>query len=41
MKYSVVGWCISAVGILQLPIWGAYVIFKQPGNSIKEVYKWF
>ncbi|XP_058457070.1 sodium-dependent nutrient amino acid transporter 1-like isoform X2 [Malaya genurostris] len=30
------GWCITAFGLLQLPIWGCYAIFKQEGKTLSE-----
>ncbi|XP_039442456.1 sodium-dependent nutrient amino acid transporter 1 isoform X1 [Culex pipiens pallens] len=30
------GWCIAALGLLQLPIWGIYAIYKQEGKTLSE-----
>uniref|UniRef100_A0A1Q3FYP6 Transporter n=1 Tax=Culex tarsalis TaxID=7177 RepID=A0A1Q3FYP6_CULTA len=30
------GWCIAALGLLQLPIWGIYAITKQEGKTLSE-----
>ncbi|XP_058830523.1 sodium-dependent nutrient amino acid transporter 1-like isoform X2 [Topomyia yanbarensis] len=30
------GWCIAAFGLLQLPIWGIYAIFKGEGKTLSE-----
>lgn len=35
--YIVFGWCLSAFGILQLPFWAIYAIYKQNGNNIFDV----
>lgn len=32
-----IGWCIFAFGLLQLPIWAAYAVYKQSGKSLNEV----
>lgn len=32
-----VGWCISLLGLLQLPIWAIYAILKQPGENWTRV----
>lgn len=32
-----IGWCISAIGILQLPIWAIYTIYITKGNTLTEV----
>ncbi|XP_052861312.1 sodium-dependent nutrient amino acid transporter 1-like [Anopheles cruzii] len=31
-----IGWCIFAFGLLQLPIWGAYAVYKQSGQTLTE-----
>uniref|UniRef100_A0A182JYU5 Transporter n=1 Tax=Anopheles christyi TaxID=43041 RepID=A0A182JYU5_9DIPT len=38
IAYSI-GWCIFAFGLLQLPIWGVYAIYKQSGKSLNEKIK--
>lgn len=35
--YYYIGWTMWAIGILQLPIWACYVVYKQPGGSLREV----
>ncbi|XP_055532517.1 sodium-dependent nutrient amino acid transporter 1 isoform X2 [Wyeomyia smithii] len=30
------GWCISAFGLLQLPIWGFYAVLKQDGETFSQ-----
>ncbi|KAL9703105.1 hypothetical protein quinque_006623 [Culex quinquefasciatus] len=30
------GWCIAALGLLQLPIWSIYAIYKQEGKTLSE-----
>lgn len=32
-----IGWVISAVGIMQLPLWATYAVYKQKGNTLMEV----
>ncbi|EAA05568.2 AGAP010865-PA [Anopheles gambiae str. PEST] len=34
-----IGWCIFAFGLLQLPIWAAYAVYKQSGKSLNEKIK--
>ncbi|XP_049289146.1 sodium-dependent nutrient amino acid transporter 1-like isoform X2 [Anopheles funestus] len=34
-----IGWCIFAFGLLQLPIWGAYAVYKQSGKTLNEKIK--
>ncbi|XP_052900292.1 sodium-dependent nutrient amino acid transporter 1-like [Anopheles moucheti] len=34
-----IGWCIFAFGLLQLPIWAAYAIYKQSGKTLNEKIK--
>uniref|UniRef100_A0A182PFK5 Transporter n=1 Tax=Anopheles epiroticus TaxID=199890 RepID=A0A182PFK5_9DIPT len=34
-----IGWCIFAFGLLQLPIWAAYTVYKQSGKSLNEKIK--
>ncbi|XP_053669860.1 sodium-dependent nutrient amino acid transporter 1-like isoform X2 [Anopheles nili] len=31
-----IGWCIFAFGLLQLPIWGIYAVYKQDGKTLNE-----
>ncbi|KFB53954.1 AGAP010865-PA-like protein [Anopheles sinensis] len=31
-----IGWCIFAFGLLQLPIWATYAIYKQSGKTLTE-----
>lgn len=32
------GWCLAALALLQLPLWAAYVVYKQEeGFTILEV----
>ena len=31
-----IGWCISAIGIAQLPIWAIYTIINQKGDTLKD-----
>uniref|UniRef100_A0A182JB06 Sodium-dependent nutrient amino acid transporter 1 n=1 Tax=Anopheles atroparvus TaxID=41427 RepID=A0A182JB06_ANOAO len=31
-----IGWCIFAFGLMQLPIWAAYAVYKQSGKSLTE-----
>ncbi|XP_058119007.1 sodium-dependent nutrient amino acid transporter 1-like isoform X2 [Anopheles ziemanni] len=31
-----IGWCIFAFGLMQLPIWGIYAIYKQSGKTLTE-----
>lgn len=33
----VIGWCISALGLIQLPIFAIYAIYKQKGVTFMEV----
>jgi solute carrier family 6 amino acid transporter-like protein 5/7/9/14 len=33
----IVGWCISALGLVQLPGFAIYAICKQKGDSLREV----
>ncbi|KAJ6647379.1 Sodium-dependent nutrient amino acid transporter 1 [Pseudolycoriella hygida] len=33
-----IGWVISAVGIMQLPLWAIYAVYKQKGNTLKEKF---
>lgn len=33
----VIGWCISALGLIQLPIFAIYAIYKQKGVTMMEV----
>lgn len=35
----VIGWCISALGLIQLPIFAIYAICKQKGDNLSEVRK--
>lgn len=35
----VIGWCISALGLIQLPIFAIYAIYKQKGVTMMEVRK--
>lgn len=35
--YTVVGWGLSAVGMVQIPIWMVYAIYKQNGSTLSEV----
>ena len=34
-----IGWCISGLGLIQLPIFAIYAIYKQKGDSLWEVIK--
>ncbi|XP_037916673.1 sodium-dependent nutrient amino acid transporter 1-like isoform X1 [Hermetia illucens] len=34
-----VGWCISALGVLQLPIWICVAVIRQPGDSLGEKFR--
>uniref|UniRef100_A0A182W2B8 Transporter n=1 Tax=Anopheles minimus TaxID=112268 RepID=A0A182W2B8_9DIPT len=34
-----IGWCIFAFGLLQLPIWGIYAVYKQSGKTLNEKIK--
>lgn len=34
--YLAVGWCITAVGVLQLPLWATHAIVRQKGNTLYE-----
>lgn len=34
---TAIGWCISAFGLLQLPIWAIVAIIRQDGATISEV----
>ncbi|ETN63077.1 sodium-dependent nutrient amino acid transporter 8 [Anopheles darlingi] len=34
-----IGWCIFAFGLLQLPIWAIYAVFKQSGKTITDKIK--
>ncbi|KAL5286509.1 hypothetical protein ACFFRR_007883 [Megaselia abdita] len=34
--YYYIGWSMWAIGILQLPIWACYVVYKQRGSTLKE-----
>lgn len=36
MKIAI-GWIISAVGIMQLPLWAMYAVYNQKGNTLMEV----
>lgn len=35
----VIGWCISGLGLIQLPIFAIYAIYKQEGDSLIKVRK--
>lgn len=37
--YLALGWTISGMGIVQLPIWAAYAIFKQKGSTFGEKFR--
>lgn len=32
----VIGWCISACGILQLPVWALYAIYNTEADTLYE-----
>lgn len=32
-----IGWCISALGIMQLPLWAIYAIFNQKGTICERI----
>ncbi|XP_035787555.1 sodium-dependent nutrient amino acid transporter 1-like isoform X1 [Anopheles albimanus] len=34
-----IGWCIFAFGLLQLPIWATYAVYKQGGKTLTEKIK--
>ncbi|XP_050095730.1 sodium-dependent nutrient amino acid transporter 1-like isoform X2 [Anopheles aquasalis] len=34
-----IGWCIFAFGLLQLPIWAMYAVYKQGGKTLTEKIK--
>lgn len=34
---NVFGWCISLIGLLQLPLWALIAVSKQKGNSVGKV----
>lgn len=31
------GWFLAVFALLQVPLWGAYVIYTQEGDSLYEV----
>jgi solute carrier family 6 (neurotransmitter transporter, glycine) member 5/9 len=33
----VIGWCITALGVIQLPIFAIYAIYKHPESSLRMV----
>lgn len=33
---TALGWCLSAFGILQLPLWAVYAMYKQQADSLYE-----
>lgn len=35
-SFTAIGWTISAIGIIQLPLWAAYAVIKQKGNTFSE-----
>lgn len=35
--YSI-GWCLSAIGVLQVPIWACVAIIRQPGDTFQEKF---
>lgn len=35
------GWCVSLLGLLQLPIWAIYAILRQKDKSWPMVRKFF
>lgn len=37
MIFSALGWTISAMGIIQLPIWAVYAVLKAKGQGIDKI----
>jgi hypothetical protein len=37
MTIAALGWCVSLLGLLQLPIWMAFAVLKQPNGSLLQV----
>lgn len=36
MKFAALGWCLFALGVLQLPIWCIVAIVANPGKTFKD-----
>ena len=37
--FLAIGWCVYGFGVLQLPLWGFYAIWKEFGYSFREKIK--
>lgn len=35
--FVVAGWCLSIIGLIQIPLWILYGVCTQRGESLKEV----
>lgn len=36
LHISAIGWTVSAIGLIQLPLWAVYAVIKQKGDTLGE-----